>query len=660
MTSNDQLKLDVRPGETIVGQVLDRIRRESRDLSEQGRWFENLVARVLRDNRDYEIKEVYRWAEWPQREELTGLDGRDLGIDLVALSNDDRWIPIQCKFYQEDASVGKAEIDSFIAVTQRSPFSMRWSVMTCRWTSNAEAQIEGMSPPLRRIDFLRHVNDPITEEGVERPIREPWPLQDQAIEDVTTGLLNNQRGRLVMACGTGKTFASLRIAERIVPDGGRILFLTPSIALVSQARREWLRHTARDLECRVVCSDSSAGGRGESEDIKISELECAVTSAPAEIADLLSGENRKTRVIFCTYQSLRQITEAQFNLGAPAFDLTIADEAHRTTGVEKSASGFQAVHKDHQLKTTKRLYMTATPRIYTEASRSRLQSRDIKTIDMSDLDEYGPELHRLTFMKAVNAEMLSDYRVIALGVHENAVSPSLRNTLVSISEEMSPRQRSAPLVFNAEDAVRLMGTSLAINGVTEGDEMDKPGRLLRTIGFANSIARSRFYARVMNLPQLRSATTRHIRSNVDAEAESAMQLEVEHLDASHSAFKRNQALRKLDNAARDGVARLICNVRLFGEGVDVPSLDAIAFMQPRESQIDIVQAVGRVMRRSEGKRFGYIIVPISIAPGSNIESALAEGTSGYQALGKVLRALQSHDGRLAEDPLRFVQVSPSW
>lgn len=658
--SEIQSILDFRPGENSVGKVLERIRLESRDEVEKGHWFENLVARVLKDNPQYEILEIYRWSEWPEREELTGLDGRDIGIDLVAKRNFGDWIAIQCKCYEESRTVGKKDIDSFIAASQRKPFDLRFIIATCKWSRTAEAEIERLSLPLRRIDFLEHFADPISEKVAERPVRQLWPLQHQAVEDVVAGLHNHDRGRLIMACGTGKTFVSLRIAERIVENGGRILFLAPSIALVSQTRREWLRHTTRNLKCLVVCSDSSAGGRGENKHaFRVSELECGVTADPSEIANILQSEEGITRVIFCTYQSLRHVTKAQFENNAPAFDLAIMDEAHRTTGVDKKASGiaeerqFQAIHHDSEIRSAKRLYMTATPRIYKESSRRGLKKRNIETVDMSDFDVYGPELHRLSFKKAVNAGLLSDYRVIALGVRRDAATPRMRQTLVKLGEEQSSGRGS--LLVTDKDITRLLGTSLAINGMTEGKDSDKPIRLHRIITFANTIARSKFFAVGMALPQVLSATTRRIRST-RTDADAAMKVESQHLDASNSALERNKALRELKSADKDRVARILCNVKLFGEGVDVPSLDAIVFMEPRDSQIDVVQAVGRVMRRSEGKRFGYIVVPISIDSGKGIADALAEGSDGYNTLGKVLRALQSHDERLAEDPLQFVKV----
>ena len=667
--ASHQLPLGLRPGETTVSDVLDRIRRHSRDESEKGRWFENLVCRVLLGNPEYEVAQVHRWADWPERVEVTGLGGNDIGIDLVAEHADGSWIAIQCKCYAATTRIGKRHIDSFLASSQVGRgdgpvFSMRWIVATSPWTKTAELQIEALTPAVRRIDFLRHGDDTIAEAAAKRPVRSPWPLQAEAIEDVVEGLANHDRGRLIMACGTGKTFTSLRIAERMVPDGGRILFVAPSIALVSQARREWLRHTTRKLDSRVVCSDYTAGGRGESKnDIGLSELECAVTSDPEALAAMLANAgNGRTRVVFSTYQSLRHTIAAQWDHGAPPFDLALMDEAHRTTGVTtveskngrtKELSGFRAVHGD-ALQSSKRLYMTATPRIYTASSRTALKTRGIETVDMGDLDVYGPELHTLSFSKAVNAGMLSDYRVIVLGIHEDRAPPGVTSQLISLGEDREVA-RGKPLVVTSQDVIRLLGTSLAINGVTEGSEEEGPGRLHRTIAFSNSIARSSFYAEGMKLPELRRITTRRLRRD-DAEAQASLPVQAQHLDASDSALTRNQALRDLAKADAQKVARVLFNVGLFSEGVDVPSLDAIVFMEPRHSQVDIVQAVGRVMRKSPGKRFGYIVVPIPIEPGADLVSALAAGTDGYRAVGKVLRALQSHDGRLAEDPARFVRA----
>ncbi len=546
-------------------------------------------------------------------------------------------------------------------------FAMRWIVTTSPWTDNAIAEVDSLGSTVRRIDFLHHEFEKISEKLQERPVRAPWPRQREAIDKVVEGLSHHDRGRMIMACGTGKTFTSLRIAESLVPDGGRIAFVAPSIALVAQARREWLLHTTRPLECVVVCSDESAGGRSESAtEMRVSELECPVTTSPEQLGAILNPtrDTNATRVVFCTYQSLHHICDAQSEHAAGAFDLVICDEAHRTTGVISDRagslrdSGFQLVHNDERLSARRRLYMTATPRIYTASSKASLAGRGIETVDMNDLRVYGPELERLSFKEAVETDMLADYRVIVLGVHDSAVPAGMRQRLIDLGDASAESQTQKggpkPLVVSIEDLQRLLGTSLAINGMAEGSDLEVPQRLDRTIAFANSIARSKFYAMGLADSQLRALITRRRRAS--GEVEGATKVEATHLDGTAPAFERSEELRKLERTRTDQCARVICNAKLLTEGVDVPSLDAVVFMEPRDSQVDIVQAVGRVMRRAEGKKLGYIVIPVPVPPGEDLASALESGGSGYESVGQVLRALQAHDTRLAETPARFVKV----
>ncbi|MCY3930506.1 MAG: DEAD/DEAH box helicase family protein [Acidobacteria bacterium] len=639
---------DLDWGDLTAGELLRRIRNTSRTEAEKGQWFENLFAQLARNEPEFELEGVWRWAQWPERKRLTGLSAQDIGVDLVARHRDGTWIAIQCKCYASHHRVTKADIQSFLAGTDGTRgkvFGLRWIVTTSRWGRTAENIIWGTG--VRRIDFRNYRDRRVAAREVERPVREPWRLQREAIEDTLQGLEHHDRGRLVMACGTGKTFTALRVAESFVPEGEAVLFLAPTIALVSQARREWLVHTTRPLSSLVVCSDPYAGGRNEQEDIGISELECPVVSNPEEIAAKLDVAPH-TKVVFCTYQSLTRVVEAQRQHAAPPFALTIADEAHRTTGVlnrKGEKVDFQLVHDAERLLSGKRLYMTATPRIYTRKSKRRLAKREIKVVDMSDEATYGPQFHRLRFKTAVEDGKLSDYRVVVLGVDQSRVTPKLRARL----EDLPETDRKRPPT--PDDITRVLGVSLAINGLSQGYETERPGRLPRTLAYANKIKRSKWFAAALMDSQVKSATTRRLRGE-----ERAWSVEAEHLDASASALDRSLALRNLSSADRDGALRVLCNVKLFTEAVDVPSLNAVAFFDPRDSQVDVVQAVGRVMRRADGKKFGYIVVPVVVEPGKDVVDALRDSPEGYHTLGKVLRALQAHDERLHEDIASFVQV----
>ena len=289
-----QSHLDFRPSER-VGDVLERIRREASSEAEKGRWFEQLFVATVRENPEFDVAGIWSWRDWPDREQLTGLDGRDQGIDLVAQLQDGTLVAIQCKCYSEDSVITKPSIDGFLNESARTVFKLRWIVSTCKWNSAAERTIQGKEPKVSRIDFLNFLDHTIRE--LERPEQErhPKPLQQKAIESVYDGLIKqgNDRGKMVMACGTGKTFTALRLSERIVPDNGRILFVAPTIALVSQARREWLMYRNRPMTAIVVCSDSTAGGRGEGDGIGVDELVCDVISNPEEVAAQLANNSNE-------------------------------------------------------------------------------------------------------------------------------------------------------------------------------------------------------------------------------------------------------------------------------------------------------------------------------------------------------------------------------
>ena len=651
----EQGEFDLRPDE-IVGDALDRILAEASSESEKGRWFEHLFMAVVTDNPDFDVSEIWPWRDWPDRERRTGLDGRDHGIDLVAQLNDGTTVAIQCKCFAESHSVSKRDIDSFLAESSREVFGLRWIVSTSGWNSAAERAIPGLTPPVRRIDFLNYRDRKIRELKKPDHERHPKPLQQDAIDAAYDGFVTqgNDRGRLVMACGTGKTFTSLRLAERMVPDYGRILFAAPTIALVSQARKEWLTHTTRKMSAVVVCSDETAGGKGERYETGVSELTCDVISKPREIAARLRASAQHVTVVFVTFQSLRKVCEAQRDYQAPAFDLAIADEAHRTTGVAredvtgKTKVDFQAFHNSERLRAAKRLYMTATQRIYSErsiaAARRSAERYGLKyeVVHMSDVDVYGPLLHHVKFSKAVAADELSDYRVIVLGIRESQLSPGIRNALEG---------KNVPARVSQMELCRLLGTMLALNGVVEGQEA--PGRLSRSIAFASTIARSKWFTETINDNQALKLRVTKVMSGRGKRAA----LEARHLDGTDTALKRNQERRWLNDALKKDQARMICNVKVFSEGVDVPALEAVSFLDPKQSHIDIVQAVGRVMRKAPGKERGYVVVPVYVPEGDgDIAELLEQRTDDYRHIGSVLRALQSHDERLAESPATFINV----
>ena len=651
--ATSQPGLDVRPDQPIRV-AFERIFEKAKTTVEKGRWFEHLFMAVARDVPDFQVAGIWPWREWPDRSRRTGLDGRDIGIDLVAELKSGDLVAIQCKCYDRDHRVAKPDVDSFISASdiwlqERSVFDLRWVVSTCPWNANAENAIRNKNPEVRRIDFLDFLDRTIRELGRPDVQREPKPLQERAIEAVVDGLAHqgNVRGKLVMACGTGKTFTALRVAERLVADNGSILFAAPTISLVSQARREWLTHTVRPMSALVVCSDRTAGGRGERHEAGPDDLVCPVLSDPARVASHLLGD-AGVKTVFCTYQSLDVLLRAQADHSAPSFDLAIADEAHRTTGVDLADRKVNFQHFHHRMDAAMRVYMTATERIYKQTSKANAKNKGLNVVDMSDIDTYGPLLHKLKFKDAVAAGELSDYRVIVLGVHESHLTPGIRASL----EHADPKAK-----IDEADLTRLYGTALAMNGYVRGGPTEVPPRLPRTLAFASRIARSKWFAETLSdNSTLKGQITRRLRGSTRA-----MDVKAEHLDADSSAIVRAEKLRWLNDATRSNESRMISNVKLFTEGVDVPALDAVSFLDPRSSPVDIVQSVGRVMRKAEGKKYGYIVVPVPLDEGEDVAEKLSKRGDDYRAVGQVLRALQSHDERLAETPASFVsahQTSP--
>ena len=641
-----------------IGDAILRLRDLDIHPKELGRKFEILVKQTLPILREYEISKVWDFADWPEREKFTQRSAKDLGIDLVGYRRGGGWVAIQCKCWDSGRKMQLRDLRNFLvdaAPAENFKFDLLLLITTCQIGGNVEETLRSKGG--RWIPYhIRHYDEPI--DRALRQQRKPLPHQEEAIRLCVKGLTNHDRGRLIMACGTGKTFTALCIAEEKNLNTNRVLFIAPSIALVGQARREWLRHTHDDLENLIVCSDSSSGKSADSDSsgIDILQLECPVTTNPSQIAKFLKGSRDDTRrVVFCTFQSLDKVSEAQKQFDAPLFDLAIVDEAHKTVGVkhdsEKEKIGFTAIHDENFIGANKRLYMTATPKVYTAQSMDIRREQGITLIDMNNSEVFGNEFYRLKFKEAVNPEsfseepLLSDYRVVVLGIRDQTVSPKLAKRFRQ-EDDGSVEQTGL-----SKAILRAQGTLLALNGEIEGQNKntDLPSRLYSSIGFCNRIKVSRWYANALEDSKLKELTTRRL-----ADGRKAINISTQHLDGTKSAIDRANALEALRMSRSKDECRVIMNAKLFSEGVDVPTLDAVIFMEPRKSQIDVVQAVGRVMRKAEGKRFGYIILPVVI-PEKGGQEALLNDMEGYQAIGKVLAALQSHDERLAATPHRFIR-----
>ncbi len=608
--------------------ILDELRREASSNRDMGGKFERLIAGYLKTDPLYRdrFEDVWLWSDWPGRDKRP-----DAGIDLVAKERaGDGFCAIQCKFYASDHSLQKADIDSFFTASGKDPFTSRLIVSTTDlWSSNAEEALRGQKIPVTRLRVQDLASSAVDwsafsfskPESVKlRARKELRPHQKAAVESVVAGFMKSDRGKLIMACGTGKTFTALKLAEELVPAGGRVLFLVPSISLVSQSLREWTAESRRPLSCFVVCSDPKAVKRAESEDIAAHDLAFPATTDAKKLAEQVRrhGDKKGLVAVFSTYQSIKVVAEAQ-KLGLPAFDLAVCDEAHRTTGATlegEDESHFVRVHDADWLKVKKRLYMTATPRIYGDEAKTKAREGGAVLASMDDEKLYGPEFHRLGFSEAVKHGLLADYKVMVLAVDEKFVSRTFQAQLADKNSELG-----------LDDAAKIIG---CWNALQNGD--GAPMR--RAVAFCRSIRDSK---RIRDLFAGVVAEYRRLR-----DAGATLDCELDHVDGTFNALERN---RRLDWLKADSAAcRILSNARCLSEGVDVPALDAVMFLNPRNSVVDVVQSVGRVMRLARGKKYGYIILPVPIPADMPPEQALRDNKR-YQVVWQVLQALRAHDDR---------------
>ena len=644
-TTQSYLDLDVegesRRTSSGFQSALAYIREKAQSEHHKGKLFERLMQKYFSVDPVYKdrFSEVWLWSEWA--EHRTDFDAVDIGIDLVAEEREGGYCAIQCKCYAPETRITKGHLDSFLGAASLELFTSKIVVDTGgEWGENARRIIEPHgetctvlrssdleNSPINWPDLSRQAPEELDSREIVFNLRD---YQQEAFDDVIEGFSDADRGKLIMACGTGKTFTALRIAEEIAGVGGRVLYLVPSIGLFSQTMREWAEQKVIPHRYVGICSDTQAGKVDE--DASILELEIPVTTKLSNIFKALQATKQDAMtVIFCTYHSLPLVEEVQ-EIGAPAFDIVICDEAHRTTGIERqdgSTSHFNLVHDENRIRANKRLYMTATSRLYTEGAKAKALRYDREVFSMDDEKTYGPEFHRLPFSKAVDSGILSDYKVVVLTISGQDADPALQRYISMGGGEI-------PI----DDATKIIGCWRALQNPESkpfnGEEIEP---LTRAIAFTNRIKDSKaleyHWDNIIECAIQQMPEDSHSRDFL---------CQVQHVDGTTNALNRKRRIEWL-KANDEGVCRILSNARCLSEGIDVPALDAVLFMDSRKSHVDIVQAVGRVMRKAEGKDYGYIVLPIAIRKHEDPAYVL-NNTDRFSVMWDVLRALRSHDDRL--------------
>jgi predicted helicase len=534
-----------------------------------------------------------------------------------------------------------------------------WVSTTNHWSANAEETLRNQNPPVSRIHLQDLIEAPVDWEKIQQGLygaqartspKKLYPHQKEAVEKALVYFQDpsHTRGKLIMACGTGKTFTALRIAEEQTQNKGLILFLVPSIALLSQTLNEWHANSLYPIHAICVCSDPEVSQkRSKHEDKDMFSVVDLALPASTDVENIVKQfqnlENKEQKgliVVFSTYQSIEVAAQAQKELAKQnssyaEFDLIVCDEAHRTTGVslsQEDESVFTKVHNNDFIKAKKRLYMTATPRLYDENAKSKAAKVEAYLCSMDDPAIYGKEIYRMGFGEAVEKDLLSDYKVLILTINEKQIPPALQQILAGENNEIE-----------ADDFSKLIGCINALSKQILGDQgviqASDPEPMRRAVAFCQTISVSKQITEMFNV------ISEDYISQLPEDKQAQMQkITARHIDGTMSAPQKNELLTWLKEEPKPNECRVLTNVRCLSEGVDVPSLDSVLFLSARNSQVDVVQSVGRVMRKAPGKKYGYIIIPVVIPAGVSPEKAL-DDNKNYKVVWSVLNALRAHDDR---------------
>ena len=642
--------------------VLHRIRSESSSIKDLGDRFERIILDILTHDRHYKNRfdRVWMWRDWAREKHIKDErgTGQDMGIDIVARERvGGDLCAVQCKCYADDTMLDRESADRFIAEGVRQ--DMKNYILACTGAiSDRLVHDLGKSHcQIMTKDDLRYKFDwdAYPQKIVPPPLKKLLPYQKKALNDVVSGFAKKNRGKLIMACGTGKTLVALHAAERLAGKGGAVLYLVPSISLILQSMREWSDNANMPHYYMAVCSDTTVRN---TEQGTLTELEAPASTDPEALKERADRMGKDAlNVIFSTYHSVEVVEKA---MAGRQLDLVLCDEAHRTAGVDErgSESYYTRVHYDKNIRAARRLYMTATPRLYTDAVKGKAEQQQKVVVSMDD-DLYGPVFHSLSFYDAVHKhKVLCDFKV-RVAVMDGDTLDELVQRAQAGDDAMVPLDEKA-LMASVWHALEHPGAD------------DKKGLLQRAIMFCDMINSSKIVAgepitykkdiredheqleKAMQIDSQRSfeKIVSHIKKVTKAKSRNTV--DVRHVDGGDSAQERRARLDWLKSSSDDpGTCRILSNARCLSEGVDVPALDGVVFMNPRKSVVDVVQAVGRVMRKSPGKEFGYVILPVAIPAGVDIDDAM-ERNEYFKVVWQVLNALRSHDPQLASEINKLV------
>ncbi|GAA8012006.1 DEAD/DEAH box helicase family protein [Helicobacter pylori] len=645
----------------------------------KGSWFEKVSKRFLIEHDSAnEYESIKLWSDW----ELRGKEG-DRGIDMVITTASKEYIAVQCKFHQDSVSLN--DIATFLSKLQSGVgeigFKKGIIISTSNLSSNALEEIEQIRKSkgidiveISEEDFIYsqidwEKFDPTQTQG-ELPIcdkKKPRPHQIEAIKATKEYFSDpkNARGKLIMACGTGKTYTSLKIMEALDPK--ITLFLVPSIALLSQTFREYAQEKSEPFYASIVCSDDKVGkgkknkNDDDTDDINFSELPNKPSTRPEDILSVCEKAQKENKrfIIFSTYQSALRIKEAQ-EVGLGEIDLVICDEAHRTVGAMYSSNerddknAFTLCHSDENIKAKKRLYMTATPKVYSESSKAKAKESDNAIYSMDDEDIFGEEIYTLNFTRAIALDLLTDYKVMILAVRKEDLSGVTNSVNKKISRLEAQGTKLDKKLINNEFVCKIIGThkGLAKKDLIALDDENQEDHNLQNKNDTTPSQRAISFCKSINTSKNIKDSFETIMECYDEELKKKsfknLTISIDHIDGTMNCKVRLEKLEEL-NKFEPNTCKVLSNARCLSEGVDVPALDSIVFFDGKSAMVDIIQAVGRVMRKAKHKKRGYIILPIALEESEiqNLDEAV--NNTNFKNIWKVIKALRSHDPSLVDE-----------
>ena len=581
----------------------------------------------------FQFKAVYRQNEIPASIlKRLGYPGRkDIGIDGVAVSNDNKVTAYQAKFRRDRNNTPTLrELSTFFTMSDRAD----WRITI----TNANKLPSAVHDRTRQNcilsdsffqlnpDFFKRLRIWLSKK-TKAPTKKitPHKTQREAINAALKHFKDNSRGQMILPCGTGKTLAAMWIVEKL--GGRRILVMVPSLALLSQTLREWAENTSlRPFRYLCLCSDTTVDLENDSPVEHIYEMKVQVTTDSDIVAEFLKKNTKTTSILFSTYQSSKVLSEATLKSGI-RFDTAIFDEAHRTAGTQ--ASIWSLALDDKSVPTKRRLFMTATPRIYAPHVTKKAKDEDILLCSMDDHTIYGETVYKITFGQAIERDLITDYKIVVICITDAEVRKLVKEGSRVITTD------------NREWDAKALAKRLALAKALDAYGFKKIFTFHGKVSGAKAFTDTESPYSIKQVIEMVEAK-KHKRKKYKQD-----EIKFFHVNGTMSSGERKSHLDEFKEAH----IGIMSNARCLTEGVDIPSVDAIAFIDPKKSLIDIVQATGRAMRKAEGKDKGYIFVPVVVGEDDDPEEFL--GSSDFKTVWQILQAMVEQDQHLKDKVSRL-------